>query len=244
MKKASSDSPVNFPNGSWLTRQPAEFRRAISGIAHSRRYKAGETIFNVGDRVDALMGIVEGAVAMSWSSPIGEILLVHLWWPGDWTGGVEFSNEIPSVTGTTARTESEVLFVPHSGLRALLAACPQWWSCVAKITTRNLVTACDTVLDLMVQDPKGRCVAVMLRAVGARVQSSEPPRSSFLPISQEELATMANLHRNTVGKVLQELTDLGLIGHRYRAIELLDVPGLRRLVIQTADARPERRESV
>lgn len=223
------------PAPGWLDRQPADFQEAFRSIAEYQEYESGDKIWRVGQKVTAILGVIEGCVALNWTSAENRTQLLHLWWPGDWTGDAEFISGSHSFATQQARTDTKVVSVPHDKLRALLDEHPRWWSSIAELGSEHSVLASDAVMDLMVRDPVARCIAVLLRAGGGRIQSDAQPASTVIPISQGELAIMANLHRNTVSHALKRLADEGLIKHEYRCIELMNISELRRRVIEGSD---------
>jgi hypothetical protein len=81
--------------------------------------------------------------------------------------------------------------------------------------------------DSLIQDNDRRCASVLLRITGQK-----PPRRSRLertevPVTQDELATMAGLSRTTLVQVLRRWEHRGLIEQGYRTLRIVDVPALR-----------------
>lgn len=80
-------------------------------------------------------------------------------------------------------------------------------------------------------DSRRRCIAVLLRAAGQRsgdIRSA--PDSHDVGVSQNALAAMSNMSRQTTGNLLRGLAAEGYLELGYRSIMLRDATGLRALL--------------
>ncbi len=89
----------------------------------------------------------------------------------------------------------------------------------------NFVPTREHRIDLLIRDPARRTIAVLLRLAGRR-----EPGAANSPVdidtSQEDLATMSNLSRNAVGKILRRLEAEHVVRIGYRQITLLSPQAL------------------
>lgn len=210
----------------WLSRQPDGFIHDVIGIARLRRYGSGHTIAKERVPVGGLYGVLEGCVEMCIARASGESSLLNLFWPGDWFG------EITVISGTAyegpIRARSDVILteIPLSRLRLVCNQPPERWRCMARLAIENHVDAAATTADLMMRDGRARCIATLLRLGGCLKNSSYNGSSPRVPISQEEIASAANLCRNSAGAVLRELEADGVVAVGYRNITILSVKRL------------------
>jgi CRP-like cAMP-binding protein len=83
---------------------------------------------------------------------------------------------------------------------------------------------------MMIRDSNRRCAAALLNVANCR--RGEPSSTPVLnaPLSQEELAAIANLSRTSISSILRDLEADGLIELGYRTVTLRDPARLRALV--------------
>jgi thioredoxin reductase (NADPH) len=101
----------------------------IAALAHCTRaslkqYRAGQTLFRVGDRDFKFFVIRSGEVEiLDQSGETPKTVTVHR--PGEFTGDVSHLTGNPSVVTAVARSECEVYEVSADALRQVLNQCPQ-----------------------------------------------------------------------------------------------------------------------
>ena len=220
---------AGHPVGPWLKRQPVEFQRDLLALATLETFEAGEAVWRTGESLECLLGVIDGCVALSRSASHETDALIGFCWAGDWAGEMEFVSGVPSFTSVEARTHARLALVDYQKLTLLLDEKPKWWNCVAALEADHARYARDTVADLRIHDPTARCVSVILRMIAGALHADTPAAPNILvPMSQVELAALANLHRNSVGTILRKLVAEGLLINHYRAIEVTDPAGLQR----------------
>ena len=84
-------------------------------------------------------------------------------------------------------------------------------------------------IDLLIQDPRLRMCSRLLTLAG-RLSQYLPPSPVTIPISQEELAMVCNLSRQSVHIFLTELAQKGICKLQYREIKILDVAALSAII--------------
>jgi thioredoxin reductase (NADPH) len=88
-----------------------------------RQYRAGEKLFEVGDRDFKFFAIKSGEVEIvDESADAPKTIAVHT--PGEFTGDVAHLTGRPSVVSAVARTDCEVYEVSADGVREILNRCP------------------------------------------------------------------------------------------------------------------------
>jgi CRP-like cAMP-binding protein len=238
----SSPSPVETPRAvtplaargiavlgsqGWLSRGSAEFREAVLARAIWRTAEPGDVIASEGDDIGGLIGIAEGALAISapgWSAaPV-----IHIFQPGDWTGQVPLITGKPRRATTVARMPALYALVTHADMVRLLAHNPGWWRELAQQAEDQGELATLAAINLMVPDSVSRTAGTLLRLAGYRPPKWPEVRGDVI-LSHDELATIAGISRNTLSKILREFETAGLLETSYRRIRLLDAQGLKAL---------------
>lgn len=214
----------------WLSQLPEPERQTLLSICRIRRFRAGEPLYNAGDPPGGIHGLAFGVVALVYPDPSAEMTLVHLAQPGIWLGEIAMLNDMPRRVSAIARTNCATMYAPLPALQTLLEARPEWWRHIGQISAHNLAFAIGGAEDLMLRDNNRRCIATLLRLCGCRTADPDPALAGASPVTQDELASMANMSRNKVGEVLRNLEERGLITLGYRTVTVRDGAALRAMV--------------
>ena len=211
----------------WLAAMPDAFRVAMLRLCELQKFKAGDIIYLSGDPPGGLYGICDGALGMT--SALGSALspIAHVGQPGAWTGMGPLLSGQPRRATMQAMTPLLLAHVPLRPLQRLLRGNPHWWRHIAQGLLMEFDTVTSVANDLLIRSPTRRCAATLLRVANCRRQDPLWARAAVAPISQATLAEMTNLSRSAISPILSQLSCQGLTRLEYRAITLLDVPGLR-----------------
>jgi CRP-like cAMP-binding protein len=211
----------------WLAAMPDAFRDAILRICELQEFKAGDTIYLAGDPPGGIYGICDGALGMT--SALGSAMspVAHVGQPGAWTGVGPLLTGQPRRATMQAMTPLLLAHVPLRPLQQLLHENPRWWLHIAQGLLIEFDTVTVVANDLLIRSPTRRCAATLLRVANCRRQDPPSNRPVVAPISQATLAEMINLSRSAINPILSQFSCQGLTRLEYRAITLLDVPGLR-----------------
>jgi len=211
----------------WLAAMPDAFRDAMLRLCELQDFEAGDTIYLAGDPPDGLYGICGGALGMT--SGFGSAIspIAHVGQAGAWTGVGPLLTGQPRRATMQAITPLLLAHVPLRPLQELLSKNPHWWLHIAQGLLMEFDTVTGVANDLLIRSATRRCAATLLRVANCRRQDPPPSRPVVAPISQAMLAEMTNLSRSAVSPILSKFSCQGLTRPEYRAITLLDVPGLR-----------------
>jgi CRP/FNR family transcriptional regulator, cyclic AMP receptor protein len=143
--------------------------------------------------------------------------LIHIAPAPFWLGLNPLINHLPRLVSVTARSRCLVTRAPQHRLVALLAENPLWWRFNALQLLEAMWLASQIATDLLIPDSRRRCVAVLLRIAGRRDAGADPVKAVM---TQDELAGMANLSRQTIGPILRTLAEDGHITASYRGITI------------------------
>lgn len=204
----------------WLSHTPADFRRSVLSRCTLEARNAGAVLYSVGDPPGGLFGLVSGSLAVSIAPEERGPNIAHFARPGTWFGEAAVITEQPRRIGLTVARDAELLSLPIHAFKAIAHSKPEAWRYLSLITLGHLDVAIGAADDLMIRDHFKRSVAVLLRLGGCR--SSGPPAdaSADIDVSQEDLATIANIARTTAGAVLRDLAKSGHVELSYRHVRL------------------------
>jgi CRP-like cAMP-binding protein len=212
----------------WLAAMPVAFQDRVLARCLARSFEAGEAIYRAGDPPGGIYGLIAGSLTVSIPSSIGEDGVAHVGLPGTWFGeGPSFSGE-PRRVSIVCATPTATAYLPLPEFDRMVEEDPSAWRYFAAILLSNLDTAFRAGMDLMIRDAEKRCIATLLRLAGGAPDGAGPAVQVVLDISQDDLASIANLSRNAVGTILRKLASRGSLSLAYRRITIADVSALRR----------------
>ena len=203
-------------------------RAAVLERCVLQRYAGGESIFNLGDPPGGIYGLVEGAVAVILGQAEREPFFAHFGQPGFWFGEGSALNDQRRHVSIVATRATAVLHLPLPSIRVLAAADPAVWRWIGCLALYHLNVTMGAIVDLMIRDPGERVIAVLLRLADRRAPGGAD-LAVAIDASQQDLAAMANLSRNTLGAVLRRLQAEGLvqIGYGHITLPSPDAPRAR-----------------
>ena len=175
-----------------------------------------------------MFGIYSGVVTLQSRLSHPDAVLLHMVWPGEWFGTWSVLLGKGRRMSAIARTEVGLLRIPGDDLRALLRRRPQWHAELARDAVWGTDVAMQIAADLLIHNASARCAAVLLRLAGRRWASG--PNAELpveIPASQNELAMLCNVSRNTFSRVVKDLSSHGLLTLDYRSLTLNDPARLR-----------------
>ena len=213
-------------NHGWLSFTPPGFRNNVLARIQSRDFAKGEAIYRAGDSPGGLWVVLKGAVELELPPPDTAPHFVHLAAPGFWFGEWPLIWEKPRRLTVIATVPSRLATLPLAECRAMLEADPSGWRWIALLSTMTTDLSAGIVSDLLLRDPAKRTAAVLLRVAGVRSHVFISPEPSPIHLSQEKLAHLVNLSRNTIIPILHDFVRLGFIEVKYGSIAVVDVKGL------------------
>ncbi len=211
----------------WMQAVPGSFRDALFESAQVIVLEPGQTLFLRGDPFDGIYCIVKGALRITGSTPAGKEALLTFVEPCNWFGEVALFDRLQRTHDVTAYLPSTILRVPEAVLDGMLARQPEWWRWFGLLLSgkmRFAFIALEEQALLPAPQRTARRLVMMARGYGELAGRSR----RILPVSQEQLAIMLSLSRQTLNQVLRAYQTEGLVALHYREIEVLDLEGLAR----------------
>lgn len=193
-----------------------EDRRAVLATAVRRRFKRGEVVFHEGEPGDTVHHLAKGRVAIRVSIASGDVATLRVLGPGDLFGEQCLLDPASRRSATIVALEPvETLALTRDqfeGLRASHAS-------VNDILIRHLATQ---VRRLNQQVVESLYVSADKRVLRRLLEVETMWGRGVVPLTQENLATMAGTARPTANRVLQAAAADGLLALRRGKVEVLD----------------------
>ena len=211
---------LNFPEIAWGARQWADAESRL----RTRKLAAGATLFAQGDATPALFGVLAGCIESRFSNAQGQLSVVENVEPGRTFGLASFVTGLPSTYEALALGPTRLLVIDPAAYAWLMDAVPGF----ARALMREFARRYDGTLKLL-EAARHRgaeerlCIALQhLRRDGRALPLG--PGSWAMQLTQAELATRANVSRQTANEWLAQWAARGWVVRRYRALEIARWP--------------------
>jgi CRP/FNR family cyclic AMP-dependent transcriptional regulator len=203
-------------------------REALATAAKRRRFRRGEVIFHKDDPGESLFIIDEGSVRIYLPSPQGADLTLAVLGPGDFFGDLALLDGRPRSAGAAALQETEIVALNRADFTSVIQSRPEAAMAVLAAVAERLRETNEMVGDLAFLDVGGRLAKKLLEL--ATAHGVQRPGGILLDLSltQEELANMVGVTRESVNRQLALFRRLGVIGGQGRRFLIRDAEALRR----------------
>lgn len=201
----------------WLASTPGSFREQVLSHCDLLRVAGGQPVYNSGDDVGGLYGVVSGRVGLHLTGADGAPTLTHISQPGMWLGDAGAIRNARRLISITAMADTELLRLSRASMVRISGDDPIAWLHFAQLASANSVLLLQTIAMLRREDPVERVAAMLLH-----LSKDGSGRRAKAPGSQTELAAMTSLSRSTVSTALAELVRRKWLRTGYRSIEILD----------------------
>jgi CRP-like cAMP-binding protein len=200
-------------------------RQAVLSRCHRQRYPRGAFICHQGEAGDSVHLIASGTVAIRVNGPVGDVITVDVMRPGNSFGEQALINDGAVRSATVVALERvETLRLTRDEFRSLWEEHPGASMVVAKMLEARLRSTSQALLDALHLPATTR---VMRRlAYLADIYAGHSTQS--IPLTQDDIASMAGTTRQTVNRILNLASDEGLVELNRGRIVILDPAGVAR----------------
>jgi CRP/FNR family cyclic AMP-dependent transcriptional regulator len=233
MKPTPAEAQMLLANP-WFAGLPATVRGALLSASEVVRLRTGEMLFRQGDALTGahgqaagFYGLLRGLLKSSTLREDGREAILVVLEPGNWFGEVSLLDGQPRTHDTTAMQDCEVLVVPAAAFQALMQRAPfaQSMALLLAARVRGLYGMME---DVTLRSLRARVARRLLMLARGDATQAKDFRES-VAISQEALAMMVGVSRQTLSKELQELHAMGAISIGYGSIGILSPAKLQAL---------------
>ena len=202
-------------------------REALAGAVASRPYRRGETIFHKEEPGQSLFVIESGAVRIYLPTPQDNDLTLAVLGAGDFFGDMSLLDGLPRSASAAAASDASLLVLERRDFMALLSSRPSAALAILTVVARRLRETDEMASDLAFLDVGGRLAKKLLELAASHGAPSGRGLLLNLPLTQEELANMIGVTRESVNRQLAEFRRAGLLRMEGRRFVILDDEGLR-----------------
>ncbi|WP_027896453.1 Crp/Fnr family transcriptional regulator [Zestomonas thermotolerans] len=219
-------------DGLWFHQLPEALREALLDAAVLRRLESGQRLFSRGDKPCGLYAVLEGAIRIGAVGTTGKEALLTLIEPPSWFGEISLFDGQPRTHDAYAEGATLLLNVPQPALLALLEREPRYWRDLALLMSQKLRLAFVALEEMSLLPASLRLARRLVMIAEGYGWASGARR--VIHLSQEQLALMLAISRQTTNQILKDLEAQGILRLTYGGIEILDPERLR----HAAQGRP------
>ena len=184
-------------------------------------------LFRQGDAPGGFYGLLSGTLKISSLREDGREAIFVVLEAGNWMGEISLMDHQPRTHDATALGPVEVLVVPQPVFTALMDEAP-FARAVAAMLASRVRSLYGLVEDAALRSTRARVARRLLLLARGDVTMAADDRP-VVPVSQEALAMMLGITRQTLSKELKALAALGAVELRYRRIVIASGARLKAL---------------
>lgn len=214
--------------GAWLASLPPDTRAALLDAARVRALDDGAAVYRAGDPGDGLYAVLEGELRLIGHSEAGRRVVYLILRPGDWFGEISVLDGKPRFHDAVAFGPAVVLHVASTRIEAIAAAHPGFDRALGALTCGHQRAALAFVEQALSATAEARLAFILTEMAGRYGRAAGDAVEIDLRLSQEDLAALVGVSRQTLAGLLARWRRDGLVRTRYAGLVVLDLDRLRR----------------
>ncbi|HEX4863998.1 MAG TPA: Crp/Fnr family transcriptional regulator [Acidimicrobiales bacterium] len=189
-----------------------------------RRYSRREPLFVHGDPSDGMHVVRKGRVMVRISTPTGDEASLAVVGPGQSVGEQSLLLEDGKRSASAVALEAaETLFLSRAAFGALREADPTFDRVLLRLLAARVLRLTDQLIEALY-------VPATTRVIRRVADAASLYGDGTIPLTQEEVASMAGTTRPTVNRVLRAAQESGALDLARGRVKVLDLELLHRMV--------------
>jgi CRP/FNR family transcriptional regulator, cyclic AMP receptor protein len=211
----------------WFGALPAADRQALLASSEVLRLRPGEMLFRQGDAPGGFYGLLGGLLKISSLREDGREAILVVLEAGNWIGEISLMDGEPRTHDATALSAVEVLVVPQAAFAVLMQGAP-FARAIAGLLAARVRSLYGMVEDAALRSTRARVARRLLLLARGDATMALKARP-VVRVSQEALAMMLGISRQTLSVELKVMVQRGAIALGYRCIEIVSPARLEAL---------------
>jgi CRP-like cAMP-binding protein len=209
----------------WFRGLPVELQDYLMSHATLLRLEKGQLLYRCGDPSYGLYAVLEGALSVGTVGIDGKESLLAVLGPTAWVGEISMFDGLPRPHDAIAVSRALFMHVPEAALQNLLDTTPRYWREFALLMAQRLRLSFKSTESLTLQ-PAAQRIASRLLLIAEGYDGLNAVQSK-IRLSQDSLASMVSLSRQTTNQLLKSLESQQIISLKFGEIQILDIERLR-----------------
>ncbi|MDP1980234.1 Crp/Fnr family transcriptional regulator [Undibacterium sp.] len=202
----------------WFASLPMADRKFMLASCEHLRLRRGEMLFRQGDQPSGFYALLSGSLKMSTLSAEGREAILIFLEAATWFGEISLIDDLPRTHDATALTEVELLVLAPQVFRSLMQR-NSFANAITRMLAKRIRLLYGIVEDAGLRSVRARVARRLLLL--AEVANRQQDGHAVVPVTQEALAMMLGMTRQTLSKELRFFKQDGLIRLAYGKIEIL-----------------------
>jgi len=226
MRSSKDDLLTTMSHNPWFAALPLAERRAMLAAADRLPLRAGEMLYRKGDPVGGFIGVVQGAFKVSTVGEDGREGILSVVEAGNWFGEASLIDGLPRPHDVTAVQPSVVLVINPPAFNRLMQR-SAFARGIGRLLCGRVRVLYGLVEDAMLRSTRTRIARRLLTLARGDATMASDARAS-VAVSQEALAMMLGITRQTLSKELKALVRAGVLTLGYGRIDIVSLAELER----------------
>ncbi|HDH7780758.1 TPA: Crp/Fnr family transcriptional regulator [Acinetobacter nosocomialis] len=209
----------------WFSVLPEAFQKFILEHGKQITFEKNSYVFHAKDKFNGIYTVLEGSISLGYVDVNGNEALSAIAEPIMWFGEISLIDHEPRSHDAIALKKSKVLHIPAKPLNELLKDNPYYWYYFARLTSQKLRYVFLEQIAIQTRSLSQRLaqrLLFILEGYGNHLIVQERQ----IHISQDQLANMLTVSRQTINHELNLLDKQNIIKISFRKIEILDMEKL------------------
>jgi CRP/FNR family transcriptional regulator/CRP/FNR family cyclic AMP-dependent transcriptional regulator len=202
--------------------------RQLAGVVREQHYRKNVTIFHINDPGNALFILKTGLVKVTIEDHNGREIILRILYPTDFFGDMSLLDGMPRSATVTTQEPTDCLVIYRDHLLLLLEKTPRILLNMTATLSRRLRRVNELIRSLAFYDVYGKVARVLLDLASERGRQTSEGTVIDLRFTQQELAELAGMSRETMTRTLRDFQQAGVVRIESGIITILEIDMLRR----------------
>lgn len=202
----------------------------LASVVREQHYRRHTTIVHVDDPGSALYILKSGLVKITIEDQHGDEMILRILYPTDFFGEMSLLDGMPRSATVTAQEPSEVLTIAREHFLHIIEQSPKILLKMTTVLSKRLRRTNELIHSLAFFDVYGKVARLLLNLAAERGRVTEQGTVIDMRLTQQELAELAGMTRETMARTLREFQQAGCIRVESGIISILELDMLRREV--------------
>jgi CRP/FNR family transcriptional regulator, cyclic AMP receptor protein len=217
----------------WFRGLCVELQDYLIGHAVLLTLERGQYLYRRGEQSYGLYAVLGGAMAIGTAGMDGKEALLAVLGPTAWIGEISLFDGLPRPNDASAVSRTLLLHVPEAALQSLLDSTPRYWRDFALLMAQRLRVLFENTEAITLLPAAQRVANRLLMIAGG--YGGLNATQSRIRLSQDSLASMVSLSRQTTNQLLRSLESQQIVSLKSGEIAILDFDRLRAASLGDAD---------
>lgn len=224
MPSSKSTHPAALDDNPWFTALPAAEKKALLASTTHVQLQVGDVLLRKGQHGGGFYGVVSGLLKVSTLGEDGREAILSVLEPGTWFGETALLDHQARPHDVSAVSPCALVVVSAAAFERLMGRSAFARAIALQLAVRNRALY-GLVEDAMLRSTSTR-VARRLLALARGDASMLPQARRSLTVSQEALAMLLGLTRQTLSKELKALERDGVVTLGYGRVDIASITAL------------------